>query len=62
MEVCATMGLLNLIGNVLDTYIASQPEASQEAIAITFVLWVSAITSAFLDNIPYTATIIPIIQ
>jgi hypothetical protein len=31
------------------------------AAAILIVLWVSAIASAFIDNIPYTATMIPII-
>ena len=31
-------------------------------IAITLILWVSAITSAFLDNIPYTATMIPVVK
>jgi Na+/H+ antiporter NhaD/arsenite permease-like protein len=62
VEVCAAMGLLRAIGNALATYIASQPEESQLAIAITLILWVSAITSAFLDNIPYTATMIPVVQ
>jgi Na+/H+ antiporter NhaD/arsenite permease-like protein len=28
----------------------------------TLVMWVSAFTSAFLDNIPYTATMIPVIE
>jgi hypothetical protein len=31
------------------------------AAAILIVLWVSAIASAFIDNIPYTATMIPIV-
>ena len=62
VEVCAAMGLLRAIGNALASYIASQPEESQLAIAITLILWVSAITSAFLDNIPYTATMIPVVQ
>lgn len=61
VEVCAAMGLLSAIGEALATYIASQPEESQLAIAITLIIWVSAITSAFLDNIPYTATMIPVV-
>lgn len=55
------MGLLTAIGGALAYVIKSQPEENQMAIAITLILWVSAITSAFLDNIPYTATMIPII-
>lgn len=30
-------------------------------IALVFILWISAIASAFLDNIPFTATMIPVI-
>jgi Na+/H+ antiporter NhaD/arsenite permease-like protein len=52
VEVCAAMGLLQAIGNALASVIKSQPEENQLAIAITLILWVSAITSAFLDNIP----------
>eukprot|EP00804_Cyclotella_cryptica_P025859 CCRYP_002718-RA/>CCRYP_002718-RA protein AED:0.05 eAED:0.05 QI:184/1/1/1/0.85/0.87/8/1136/994 len=61
VEVCAAMGLLQAIGNALAAVIKSQPEENQLAIAITLILWVSAITSAFLDNIPYTATMIPVV-
>lgn len=31
------------------------------AAAILIILWVSAIASAFIDNIPYTATMIPVV-
>jgi Na+/H+ antiporter NhaD/arsenite permease-like protein len=30
-------------------------------VAIILVLWVSAIASAFIDNIPFTATMLPIV-
>ena len=30
-------------------------------LAIIIILWVSAIASAFIDNIPFTATMLPII-
>lgn len=62
VEVCAEMGLLSKIGELLASYIESQDEDSQLAVAITLLMWVSAITSAFLDNIPYTATMIPVIE
>ena len=29
--------------------------------ALTFILWISAIMSAFVDNIPFTATMLPIV-
>lgn len=62
VEVCAGMGLLNAIGGVLANIIKAQDESQQLSIAITLILWVSAVTSAFLDNIPYTATMIPIVK
>lgn len=62
VEVCAAMGLLEVIGNALASLIQSQDETKQLPVAICLIIWVSAITSAFLDNIPYTATMIPIIK
>ena len=62
VEVCAEMGLLQAIGDALASVIKSLPEDSQLAVAITLIIWVSAFTSAFLDNIPYTATMIPVVS
>jgi len=62
VEVCAAMGLLEAIGGALASIIKAQDEANQLPIAITLILWVSAVTSAFLDNIPYTATMIPVVK
>jgi len=61
VEVCAAMGLLEAIGNALVGVVKAQEESKQLPIAITLILWVSAFTSAFLDNIPYTATMIPVV-
>ena len=30
-------------------------------VAVLLLLWVSAIASAFIDNIPYTATMVPVV-
>jgi len=56
------MGLLEAIGELLANVIKAQDESNQLPVAITLLLWVSAITSAFLDNIPYTATMIPVVR
>lgn len=45
VEVCAAMGLLQAIGNVLASFIKDQDEDKQLALAITLILWVSAFTS-----------------
>ena len=62
VEICAEMGLLEFIGEKLASFISNQEEENQLAIAITLILWVSAVTSAFLDNIPYTTTMIPVVK
>eukprot|EP00979_Chaetoceros_neogracilis_P011960 scaffold3055_cov228-Chaetoceros_neogracile.AAC.5 len=62
VEVCADMGLLEAIGGALASVVKAQSDEKQLPIAITLILWVSAFTSAFLDNIPYTATMIPVVR
>jgi len=62
-------GLFVLVGGIKETGIISV--LAEKALEITggslvlaamAVLWVSAIASAFLDNIPFTATMIPLIK
>ncbi len=63
------VGLFILVGGVVETGLIS--EIAQGAIALTggnvgvtamLVLWMSALLSAIIDNIPYTATMIPLVQ
>uniref|UniRef100_A0A8C7YAV6 Oculocutaneous albinism II n=1 Tax=Oryzias sinensis TaxID=183150 RepID=A0A8C7YAV6_9TELE len=44
-------------------YLSSQavPEDQRLAIAIILVMWVSALASSLIDNIPFTATMIPVL-
>jgi Na+/H+ antiporter NhaD/arsenite permease-like protein len=49
-------GLIQQIANVVLS--ASQGNLT---IAVVMILWVSAIASAFIDNIPFTATMLPIV-
>ncbi len=62
-------GLFILVGGVVKAGIIGQ--IAQGAVALTggdagvtamLVLWMSAILSAVIDNIPYTATMIPLVQ
>jgi Na+/H+ antiporter NhaD/arsenite permease-like protein len=61
------MGVINFIGEYVMQAIAffgsdtGDGQTVRLAAAILIVLWVSAIASAFIDNIPYTATMIPIV-
>lgn len=60
----AGMGRLNLfvfVGDRVSEFIQSVPEHSQLAVAIIVLLWVSAIAAAFVDNIPLTVALIPVL-
>jgi Na+/H+ antiporter NhaD/arsenite permease-like protein len=63
------IGLFVLVGGLIETGVISA--LAEQAIALTgghlastsmLVLWLSAIASAFVDNIPFVATMIPLIQ
>jgi Na+/H+ antiporter NhaD/arsenite permease-like protein len=63
------VGLFILVGGIVKAGIISQ--IAQGAIGLTggdvavtamLVLWMSAVLSAIVDNIPYTATMIPLVQ
>jgi len=59
------MGVINFIGEYVERAIAWFPQGDDGIIRLTaamvILLWVSTIASAFIDNIPYTATMIPIV-
>jgi Na+/H+ antiporter NhaD/arsenite permease-like protein len=63
------VGLFVLVGGLVDTGVIKW--LAQEAIKLTagnvtatslLILWLSAIASAFVDNIPFVATMIPLIK
>ena len=49
-------GLIQIIANLV-----KDVSGGNLTVAIILVLWVSAIASAFIDNIPFTATMLPIV-
>ena len=59
------MGVINFIGEYVEQAIKWFPQGDEGIIRLTaamvILLWVSAVASAFIDNIPYTATMIPIV-
>lgn len=59
------MGVINFIGEYVEQAIVWFPQGEDGIIRLTaamlILLWVSAVASAFIDNIPYTATMIPIV-
>lgn len=56
------LGLVTSIGNVVSDMVSLAPEGKGRlAAAITIIIWVSAIVSAFIDNIPYTTAMVPVV-
>lgn len=62
MEALAELGLIEWIGGGTATMIKNFPEESRQAWAIVTILWVSALASSFIDNIPFTTAMIPVIK
>jgi Na+/H+ antiporter NhaD/arsenite permease-like protein len=50
------VGVMDAVGTALADF-----TGGNLFVALVFILWISAIASTFLDNIPFTATMIPII-
>lgn len=50
-------GILEIIAGLIAKFGGGKP-----MILITIVIWISAIASAFVDNIPFAATMVPIIK
>lgn len=61
MEALAQLQLIDYIGEQTAVLIKAVPEDQRLAIAIILVMWVSALASSLIDNIPFTATMIPVL-
>ncbi|NP_001098262.1 P protein [Oryzias latipes] len=61
MEAIAQLQLIDFIGEQTALLIKAVPEDQRLAIAIILVMWVSALASSLIDNIPFTATMIPVL-
>merc|ERR1719321_2497603 len=62
VESLSELGVIRTLGNALVDLIMAFPEDIRMYFAIIIILWVSGIGSAFLESLPYTATIVYIIQ
>ena len=62
VEAMGEVGLIRSTGYLLTDIISAVPESRRVPSALTILMWASALISGFLDNIPYTATMVPIIQ
>ncbi|XP_076162409.1 P protein isoform X2 [Ptiloglossa arizonensis] len=61
MEALSRLGLIAWIGKQTENIILSVNEESRLAVAIVLLLWVSAIVSAFVDNVPLSTMMIRVV-
>lgn len=60
MESLSELGLIEWIGSQVENIVLSVGEDNRLTIAILIILWVSAIASAFVDNIPLTTMMLKV--
>ncbi|KYN03922.1 P protein, partial [Cyphomyrmex costatus] len=60
MEALSRLGLIFWIGQKTEDFILSVNEESRLAVAILLMLWVSALASCFVDNVPLTTMMVRI--
>eukprot|EP00731_Ephydatia_muelleri_P031096 Em0022g610a len=61
MEGLNQMGLINFVGMKMVDVIKLVPKDYQMLVALVVIVWGSAFVSAFIDNIPFVTTLIPVI-
>ncbi|XP_015779514.1 PREDICTED: P protein-like, partial [Acropora digitifera] len=65
MKSLEELGLVTFIGKhtseCIKTLMGHVTETSKLGVAMIFIVWVSALVSAFIDNIPFTTAMIPVI-
>ena len=61
IEGLSELGLLRYIGGMMADTIAGIDDSSRLAVALVMLIWITGVASAILDNIPFTATMVPII-
>ncbi|XP_060222246.1 P protein isoform X2 [Meriones unguiculatus] len=61
MEALTHLHLVEYVGEQTAFLIKMVPEDQRFAAAIVLIVWVSALASSLIDNIPFTATMIPVL-
>ncbi|XP_076791291.1 P protein isoform X1 [Arvicanthis niloticus] len=61
MEALTHLHLVEYVGEQTALLIKMVPEDQRFAAAIVLIVWVSALASSLIDNIPFTATMIPVL-
>jgi len=56
------LGVIQFLADSMVSLVSGVPEGKTRLlVSILLLLWISAFTSAFIDNIPYTVTLAPVV-
>ncbi|XP_064609806.1 P protein-like [Liolophura sinensis] len=61
MEGLAKLGLIDWLGDQMGLVVSLVSDEHRLTVAIIAILWISAIASSFIDNIPYTTAMVPVL-
>jgi Na+/H+ antiporter NhaD/arsenite permease-like protein len=61
VEAMQELGLIDFVGEKVVDFVSGVQASKRLVVAVALLIWVSAVCSAFVDNIPFTLTLIPII-
>ena len=61
VEGVGELGLLRSIANMLAGLVEGVAQGSRQYFAIALILWAAGVFSAVVDNIPFTATMVPVL-
>ncbi|XP_012940929.1 P protein [Aplysia californica] len=62
MEALSELGMIKTIGDGIADMVKSVDSSDRLVLAVVAILWISAIASSFIDNIPYTTAMVPVLQ
>ena len=61
MRALEELNLIAWIGMQISNLILTVPEDYRLLVSIILILWISALASSFIDNIPFTTAMIPVV-
>lgn len=62
VEAIREAGLIAEIAGVIETIIGTVEQKDQQMLALTLICWVSALVSTFVDNVPWSAVMVTVIE
>ena len=58
LQALGELGLIDWIASLVTSMVEGIDESARLAVAIIVILWISALASSFIDNIPFTTAMV----